>query len=102
MPAALYDAAGILSYKIDVYIEGDNKKRMTVWSSSDNIYEILLEICKILLHIGSWSNQDLLEFLLTCTCRDRMSADDVLLKTLESVDAAADSCLAEHLGSLLE
>ena len=62
----------------------------------------LLEICKILLHVGSWSDQDLLEFLLTCTCWDRMSADDVLLKTFESVDAAADSCLAEHLGSLLE
>lgn len=75
---------------------------MTVWPSSDSVYEIMLEICKILLHIDSWSNQDFLEFLLTGTCRDRVSADDILLKALECIDAAADSSLAEHLGSLLE
>ena len=62
----------------------------------------LLEICKILLHIGSRSDQDFLEFLLTCTCRDRMSADDIFLKTFKSIDAAADCCLAEYLCCLLE
>ena len=75
---------------------------MTVWPSSDSIYEILLEICKILLHIDSWSNQDFLELLLTCTSWNRMTADNILLKTLESVDSASDCCLAENLGSLLE
>ena len=62
----------------------------------------LLEICKILLLVNSRSNQNLLELLLTCTCRDRMTADNVLLKTLESVDSTADSSFAEHLCSLLE
>ena len=63
---------------------------------------LLLEICKILLHVSSWSNKNFLELLLTCTCRDRMSADNILLKTFESIDAATDRCLAEYLGSLLE
>ena len=62
----------------------------------------LLEICKILLLVYSWSYKDFLELLLSCTCRDRMTADDILLKTLESIDATADSCLAEYLCSLLE
>ena len=78
------------------------EKRTTCQSSSSNICRDLLEICKILLHVHSRSNEDLLELLLTCTCRDRMSADDILLKTLESIDATADSRLAEHLCSLLE
>ena len=57
----------------------------------------LLEICKVLLHVGSWSNQDFLEFLLTCTCRDRVSADDIFLKTFEGIDTATDCSLAEYL-----
>ena len=70
-------------------------------ASFENMY-YLLEICKILLLVNSWSNEDFLELLLTCTCRDRMSADDILLKTFERVDASADSRLAEYLGGLLE
>ena len=70
-------------------------------ASFENMY-YLLEICKILLLVNSWSNEDFLELLLTCTCRDRMSTDDILLKTFECVDTSADSRLAEHLGSLLE
>ena len=65
-------------------------------------YLNLLEICKILLSVYCWSNEDFLELLLTSTGRDRVSADNVLLKTLESVDTTTDSRLAEHLGSLLE
>ena len=75
---------------------------MTDRSSSYRIEYQILEICKVLLHIDSWSNQDFLEFLLTGTSRDRVSADDILLKTLEGVDSATDCSLAEHLGSLLE
>ena len=70
-------------------------------SASFLIYD-LLEICKILLLVYSRSNEDFLELLLTCTCRDRMTADDILLKTLESIDATADRCLAEYLCILLE
>ena len=62
----------------------------------------LLEICKILLLVNSWSNENFLELLLTCACRDWMTADNVLLKTLKSVNSATDCSLAEHLGSLLE
>ena len=62
----------------------------------------LLEICKILLSIGSRSHEDFLELLLTCTCRDRVSADDILLKTFKVVYATSDSGLAEYLGCLLE
>ena len=47
----------------------------------------ILEISKILLHIGSWSYQYFLEFLLTCTCRDRMTADYILLEAFKSIDA---------------
>ena len=65
-------------------------------------YLNLLEICKVLLSVNCRSNEDFLELLLTCTGRDRMSADNVLLKTLESIDTTADSRLAEYLGSLLE
>ena len=64
--------------------------------------EHLLEICEILLHVGRRSNQDFLELFLTGSCRNRMSADDVLLKTFEGVDTATDCSLAEHLGCLLE
>ena len=66
------------------------------------MYIDLLEICEILLDICCRSNENLLEFLLTGTGRDRMSADYILLKTLESVDTTTDSGLAEHLRSLLE
>ena len=62
----------------------------------------LLKICKILLSVCSRSNKNLLELLLTGTCRDRVSADNVLLKTLESIDTTSDSCIAEYLCSLLE
>ena len=67
-----------------------------------SIYGDLLEICKILLDICCWSNENLLELLLTGTCRDWMSADNVLLKTLESINTTADCSLAEYLCSLLE
>ena len=53
----------------------------------------------VLFHRG---DQDFLEFLLAGTCRDCMSADDILLQAFEVVDAASDGCLAEHLGGLLE
>ena len=77
------------------------KEAESVWIQPLSLYD-LLEICKILLLVDSWSNEDFLELLLTCTCRDRMTTDDILLKTFESIDATADSCLAEYLCSLLE
>ena len=77
------------------------KEAESVWIQPLSLYD-LLEICKILLLVDSRSNEDFLELLLTCTCRDRMTADDILLKTLESIDATADCCLAEYLCGLLE
>ena len=62
----------------------------------------LLKIAHRLLVLFHRGYQDFLEFLLAGTCRDGMSADDVLLQTFEGIYAASDSCLAEYLRSLLE
>ena len=67
-----------------------------------SVYNNLLEISKILLIVVCLSDENLLEYLLSCTSRDRVSADDIFLKTFEVVNAASDSCLAEYLCSLLE
>ena len=45
---------------------------------------------------------DALKFALTCAGRDEVTADDVLLQTLEGVDLTADSSFTEHFGGLLE
>mgnify|MGYP003303535384 CR=1 FL=1 len=62
----------------------------------------LLELSEVCSDFLLRSDQDFLEVLLAGTCRDSVSADDILLKTLEIVYAAADSSLGENLGSLLE
>ena len=38
----------------------------------------------------------------TCTTRDRITGDDILLEVYEIIGLSLDSCLVEHLGSLLE
>ena len=45
---------------------------------------------------------NLVELALTCTGRDEVTADDVLLHTLETVALAVDGSIVEHLGGLLE
>ena len=45
---------------------------------------------------------DILEFLLAGAGRNQVTADDILLETFKVIDTAADGCLAEHLGCLLE
>ena len=45
---------------------------------------------------------DALELALACSSGDEVTADDVLLQTLEGVDFAADGSFAEYLGGLLE
>ena len=99
----MYSTTKIIIFDIIVKSAGTNKKKNPAFlPDSSDVYVSILEICKVLLHVGSWSDQNLLEFLLTCTCRDRMSADDIFLKTFKSIHAASDSCLAEYLCSLLE
>lgn len=63
---------------------------------------VILKIRQILLVFIRLSHENLLERLLTCTCRNGVSADHIFLQTFEVVYAASDGCLAEHLGSLLE
>ena len=48
------------------------------------------------------ADHDILVVLETGTCRDEVTADDVLLQTLEVIDAATDGGLAENLRCLLE
>ena len=48
------------------------------------------------------TNDNLVEFAQTCTGRDEVTADDVLLHTYERVALARDGCLVEHLRCLLE
>lgn len=48
------------------------------------------------------ADDNLLELAQTCTCRDEVAADYVLLHTFECVALAADSCFVEYLGCLLE
>ena len=69
----------------------------------DNYYEgNLLKVIHFLEIILFAADHDILEFLLAGAGRNKMTADHILLKTLEIIDARTDSGLAEHLGSLLE
>ncbi len=62
-----------------------------------------LQFCKIVGRgLGNRRHKDFLEILLTCTGRNRVTADDILLQTFEVVDTAADCSFAEHLGGFLE
>ena len=85
-------SAGLISLLLSI------RKRLTF---SDQSFRIL-KVCEILLILIRLRHENLLERLLTSTCRDRVSADYIFLQTLEVVYAASDSCLAEHLGRLLE
>ena len=48
------------------------------------------------------ADNNILELFLTGTCRNEVTADDILLKTLEIIHTSADSGFAEDLGCLLE
>ena len=61
-----------------------------------------LEVIHFLEIVLLAADYDILEFLLACAGWNKMTADHILLKTLEIIDARTDSGLAEHLGSLLE
>ena len=63
----------------DQGVRGTKKGSPMIGEPSVYMFIDLLEICEILLNICCRSNENLLEFLLTGTCRDRMSADDILL-----------------------
>ena len=53
----------------------------------------------VIIHRG---NNKFLILPLACTGWDRMTADNVLLKTLQSINLTVDSSLAKHFGCLLE
>ena len=48
------------------------------------------------------TNDELVKLAQTCTGGDAVTADNVLLHTLEAVLLATDGSLVEHLGGLLE
>ena len=47
-------------------------------------------------------NYNAFKFSLTCTGRNKVSADNVFLKSFKMIDSSSDGCLAENLGGLLE
>ena len=60
-----------------------------------------LKLVQFIYSFVAATDHDILVVLKTGTCRDEVTADDVLLQTLEVIDATADSGFAEDLGSLL-
>jgi|GEM_PF-4878547 len=64
--------------------------------------ELSLEFVELLCKFVLASDDDVLVGLETCSGRNQMSADDILLKSFEVVNAAADCSFAEDLGGLLE
>ena len=86
-------SAGLISLLLSI------RKRLTFLTDQSSH---ILKVCEILLILIRLRHENLLERLLTSTCRDRVSADHIFLQTFEVVYAASDGCLAEHLGSLLE
>ncbi len=71
-----------------------------------NLYQLIfssfLKIVEGGCHLVVASDDDVLVVLETCTGRDQVTADDVLLEAFEVIDATADSGFAENLGCLLE
>src|SRR5574344_1083475 len=53
----------------------------------------------VVLHRG---NHNLVVLPKACTCRNRMTANYILLKTLKCINLAVDCGLAQYLGCLLE
>ena len=85
-------SAGLISLLLPI------RKRLTFSDQSLHI----LKVCEILLVLVRLCYENFLECFLTCTCRYRVSADDIFLKTFKVVYSASDRCLAENLCSLLE
>ena len=56
----------------------------------------------VLLHLVGITNDDFVELTQTGTSRNEVTADNVLLHTLEVVGLSADGCFVEHLRCLLE
>lgn len=67
-----------------------------------NVLKHALTICQHAVVIFLAAYYDLVELTKTCTSRDEVTTDYVLLHTLKTVALAVDSCLVEHLGGLLE
>ena len=79
------------------------KKRPTLLGQPLNCYVYtLLEVVHLFEVVFLAADYDILEILLACTGWDKVTADDILLKTFEVIDTGADCSLAEDLGSLLE
>lgn len=83
-------------------LEIQKKARLLITVGLDHYVRTLLKVIHFLEVILFAAYYDILEFLLACAGWNEVTADDIFLKTFEVIDAGADSCLAEHLGSLLE
>ena len=70
--------------------------------SFTDIREEPLEFVHFLFVLVLGTDDDVLELLLTGTSRDEMSADDILLESLEVIHTTSDGCLRENLRGLLE
>lgn len=62
----------------------------------------LLQLVELGHHVVLAADNDVLVLLESGTGRNQVTADHVLLQTLQVVDAGADGGLAEYLGGLLE
>ena len=71
-------------------------------SNAFSVSAKILEFVHLPLVFFFASYDDVLVILETCTCRDEVTADDVLLQALEVVDPCADCSLREDLCRLLE
>ena len=89
-------------------VQPDKKKRLAESYrlfrpvSFTDIREEPLEFVHFLFVLVLGTDDDVLELLLTGTCRDEMSADDILLESLEEIHTTSDGCLRENLRGLLE
>ena len=61
-----------------------------------------LKVVELLCEIVLASDNDILVCLQTGTGRNKVSADNVFLKSFKMIDSSSDGCLAENLGGLLE
>ena len=64
--------------------------------------ENILPVCLHTLIFFLRANDEFVEIAETCTCRNQLTKDYVLLQTNEMIHLSADCCLVENLGGLLE
>ena len=92
----IYDYLSILSFKVEV----DGKSKGSIFFFLDEFTFLAGLVGQS--HFVLVTDNERLVVAQAGTGRDEVTADDVLLHTLEVVDAAIDGGLVEDLGGLLE